>query len=387
MEIQELETYMREALKLSEEAYSQGEVPVGAIVVHRPSGEIVGRGYNRREYGKNSLAHAEMLAINEASETLKGWRLVGCDLYVTLEPCPMCTGAIINSRVENLYFGAYDDKAGSVCSKVDLFSLGYNHKPDNVVGGILQDECSAILSKFFKKVRSINKFFGGKDSMVHFENDWEVILKDEFQKEYYQKLRAFLINEYKTQTIYPNMYNIFNALKYTSYEDVKVVIIGQDPYHQPNQAHGLAFSVLKGNRVPPSLVNIFKEIQTDVGINNLGKHGELTKWAREGVLLLNNVLTVRDSSPNSHKGRGWENFTDDVIQILNHREKPMVFILWGANARAKARLVTNPNHLVLQSAHPSPLSAYNGFFGSRPFSQTNNFLIANGMQPIDWSID
>jgi uracil-DNA glycosylase len=299
----------------------------------------------------------------------------------------MCTGAIINSRIENLYFGAYDRKSGSVGSIVDLFSVGYNHKPYNVVGGILESECSAIMSSFFRKLRSINRFFGGKITMVHFDNDWETLLKDEFQKEYYQTLRVFLINEYKTQTIYPNMYNIFNALKYTSYEDVKVVIIGQDPYHQPNQAHGLAFSVLKGNRVPPSLVNIFKEIQTDVGINNLGKHGELTKWAQEGVLLLNNVLTVRDSCPNSHKGRGWENFTDDVIKILNQREKPMVFILWGANARAKARLVTNPNHLVLQSAHPSPLSAYNGFFGSRPFSKANNFLMANGMQPIDWSID
>lgn len=381
------EFYMKEALKLSKEAFNIGEVPVGAIVVHRPTGDIIGKGYNMREYGKNSLAHAELIAINQASEYLRGWRLINCDLYVTLEPCPMCTGAIINSRIENLYFGAYDKKSGSIFSKVDLFSIGYNHKPNNIIGGILEDECSAMLSDFFKKVRSINKFFGGKIKMVHFDNDWETILQDEFQKEYYQKLREFLINEYKTQTIYPNMYNIFNALKYTSYEDVKVVIIGQDPYHQPNQAHGLAFSVLKGNRVPPSLVNIFKEIQSDVGINNMGKHGELTKWTKEGVLLLNNVLTVRDSCPNSHKSKGWENFTDDVIQILNKREKPMVFILWGGNARAKAKLITNPNHLVLQSAHPSPLSAYNGFFGSRPFSKTNDFLIANGMTPIDWSID
>ena len=380
------EFYMYKALELSKKAFDIGEVPVGAIVVHRPTGKIIGEGFNMREYGKNSLAHAELIAINQASKYLGGWRLVGCDLYVTLEPCPMCTGAIINSRIENLYFGAYDLKAGSISSKINLFSLGYNHKPDNVIGGILELECSKILSNFFKKIRNINKFFGCK-SMVHFDNDWETILKDEFQKEYYQNLRKFLINEYKTQTIYPNMYNIFNALKYTSYEDVKVVIIGQDPYHQPNQAHGLAFSVLKGNRVPPSLVNIFKEIQSDVGINNLGKHGELTKWAKEGVLLLNNVLTVRDSSPNSHKGKGWENFTDDVIKILNQREKPMVFILWGANARAKAGLITNPNHLILQSAHPSPLSAYNGFFGSRPFSKTNDFLIANGMSPIDWSID
>lgn len=325
---------MLKALELSKEAFKIGEVPVGAIIVHRLTGKIIGKGYNQREYGKNSLAHAELIAINQASEYLGGWRLVGCDLYVTLEPCPMCTGAIINSRIENLYFGAYDSKSGSVCSKIELFSLGYNHKPENVVGGILEIECKSILSDFFKNIRKINKFFGGKN-MVHFDNDWETILQDEFQKEYYQNLRQFLINEYKTQTIYPNMYNIFNALKLTSYEDVKVVIIGQDPYHQPNQAHGLAFSVLKGNRVPPSLVNIFKEIETDVGINNMGKHGELTEWAKQGVLLLNNVLTVRDSSPNSHKGKGWENFTDDVIKILNQREKPMVFILWGANARAK----------------------------------------------------
>ncbi len=378
--------YMLEAIRLSKIAYSMGEVPVGAVVVHRPTGKIIGKGYNMREYGKNSLAHAELIAIDQASKYLNGWRLVGCDLYVTLEPCPMCTGAIICSRIENLYFGAYDLKAGSVRSKVDMFSLGYNHRPNQIVGGILQQECSEILSTFFKKMRAINKFFGGKN-MVHFENDWDTILADEFKKEYYLKLREFLINEYKTQTIYPNMYNIFNALKYTSYDDVKVVIIGQDPYHQPNQAHGLAFSVLKGVNPPPSLQNIFKEIYNDTGINNLGKHGELTKWAKEGVLLLNNVLTVRDSKPNSHKGKGWETFTDDVITILNHRDKPIVFLLWGANAKAKAKLITNPNHLVLTSAHPSPLSAYNGFFGCRHFSKTNQFLESHGLTPIDWSID
>jgi len=380
------EFYMREALKLSQEAFKAGEVPVGAVVVHRPTGSIIGKGFNRREYGKNSLAHAEIIAIDEASKYLNGWRLINCDLYVTLEPCPMCAGAIINSRIENLYFGSYDVKAGSIVSKLEIFSLGYNHKPKNIIGGILQEDCSKILSDFFKKIRRINKFLGG-NQMVHFENDWEDMLKDEFQKEYYQKLREFLITEYKTQTIYPNMYNIFNALKYTSYNDVKVVIIGQDPYHQPNQAHGLAFSVAKGTNPPPSLQNIFKEINSDVGINNMGKHGELTKWATQGVLLLNNVLTVRDSSPNSHKGKGWEIFTDNVIKILNQREKPMVFILWGANARAKTKIITNPNHLVLQSAHPSPLSAYNGFFGSKPFSKTNEFLVQHGMTPIDWSID
>ena len=168
------EFYMYKALELSKKAFDIGEVPVGAIVVHRPTGKIIGEGFNMREYGKNSLAHAELIAINQASKYLGGWRLVGCDLYVTLEPCPMCTGAIINSRIENLYFGAYDLKAGSISSKINLFSLGYNHKPDNVIGGILELECSKILSNFFKKIRNINKFFGGK-SMVHFDNDWETI--------------------------------------------------------------------------------------------------------------------------------------------------------------------------------------------------------------------
>ena len=223
--------------------------------------------------------------------------------------------------------------------------------------------------------------------MVNLENDWDELLKGEFEKDYYKKLRQFLITEYKTQTIYPNMYNIFNALKYTSYHDVKVVIIGQDPYHGENQAHGLSFSVQKGIAPPPSLVNIFKEIQSDTGINNLGKHGELTKWAKEGVLLLNTVLTVRAGQANSHKNKGWENFTDSVIKLLNQRETPVVFMLWGANAKAKAALITNPKHLVLKSAHPSPLSAYNGFFGCRHFSKANEFLRNNGLKEIDWSID
>ncbi len=222
--------------------------------------------------------------------------------------------------------------------------------------------------------------------MVNFNNDWDELLKDEFTKDYYLKLRQTLINEYKTQTVFPDMYDIFNAMKLTSYDDVKCVIIGQDPYHNEGQAHGLSFSVKKGIAPPPSLVNIFKEIKDDIGTDNLGKHGELTKWAENGVLLLNSVLTVRAHSPKSHRGIGWENFTTDVIKLLNQREKPMVFMLWGGDAKAKQKFITNPNHLVLKSAHPSPLSAYNGFFGCKHFSKANEFLRANGMEEIDWSI-
>ena len=223
--------------------------------------------------------------------------------------------------------------------------------------------------------------------MVEFNNDWDELLKDEFKKEYYLRLRQFLINEYRTQRIFPGMYDIYNAFKYTSYDNVKAVIIGQDPYHGIGQAHGLCFSVKKGVAPPPSLVNIFKEIKEDVGIDNTGKHGELTKWAENGVLLLNNVLTVREGCANSHKGMGWEEFTDDVIKLLNEREKPMVFLLWGANARAKTKIITNPNHLILTCAHPSPLSAYNRFFGCRHFSKANAFLKSHGIEEIDWSID
>ena len=223
--------------------------------------------------------------------------------------------------------------------------------------------------------------------MVEFNNDWDELLKDEFKKEYYLRLRQFLINEYRTQRIFPGMYDIFHAFKYTSYDNVMAVIIGQDPYNGIGQAHGLCFSVKKGVAPPPSLVNIFKEIKEDVGIDNTGKHGELTKWAENGVLLLNNVLTVREGCANSHKGMGWEEFTDDVIKLLNEREKPMVFLLWGANARAKTKIITNPNHLILTCAHPSPLSAYNGFFGCRHFSKANAFLKSHGIEEIDWSID
>ena len=181
------------------------------------------------------------------------------------------------------------------------------------------------------------------------------------------------------------MNNIFNALKYTDYKDVKVVILGQDPYHQPNQAHGLCFSVLKGVNPPPSLQNMYKEIHAEYGYP-IPQHGELTYWAEQGVLMMNTVLTVRESQPNSHKGMGWEIFTDNVISLLNLRPEPMVFLLWGANARAKKKLITNPNHLVLESAHPSPLSAYNGFFGNGHFKKANDFLKSKGMAEIDWPI-
>ncbi len=221
--------------------------------------------------------------------------------------------------------------------------------------------------------------------MVQFNNSWDILLKDEFTKPYYLNLRKFLVEEYKTKTIYPHMNNIFNALKYTDYKDVKVVILGQDPYHQPNQAHGLCFSVQKGVKAPPSLQNMYKEIHAEYGYP-IPEHGELTYWAQQGVLMMNAVLTVRESQPNSHKGMGWEIFTDNVISLLNQRPEPMVFLLWGANARAKTKIITNPNHLVLESAHPSPLSAYNGFFGNGHFKKANEFLRSKGMTEIDWRI-
>lgn len=221
--------------------------------------------------------------------------------------------------------------------------------------------------------------------MVNIGNSWDEILADEFKSEYYLKLREFLKREYATQTIYPDMYDIFNALKYTAYEDVKVVMIGQDPYHGPGQAHGLCFSVKRGVMPPPSLQNIFKELQNDVGFR-IPNNGELTDWTKQGVMLLNTVLTVRAGQANSHKGQGWEQLTDAVIIKLNEREKPIVFMLWGRNAKDKQRLITNPAHLVLTAAHPSPLSAYNGFFGCRHFSKANDFLVKTGQQPIDWTI-
>lgn len=222
--------------------------------------------------------------------------------------------------------------------------------------------------------------------MVHFGNEWDEIMAGEFDLPYYKQLRGFLKQEYFTKEIYPDMNNIFNAMKHASYSDIKAVILGQDPYHEPGQAHGLCFSVQKGCPIPPSLQNIYKELNADLGIPP-APHGELYKWADNGVLLLNTVLTVRRGQANSHKGKGWEIFTDDVIKKLNEREKPMVFLLWGANARSKKQFITNPNHLVLEAAHPSPLSAYNGFFGCRHFSKCNAFLEAHGIEPVDWRIE
>ncbi len=221
--------------------------------------------------------------------------------------------------------------------------------------------------------------------MVNIGNDWDEILKDEWQKPYYKNLRNFLKNEYKNYTVYPDMYDIFNALKYTSFADTKVVIIGQDPYHEPNQAHGLCFSVKKGTPPPPSLLNIYKELSTDVGFV-IPDHGELTAWAKQGVLLLNTVLTVRKGLANSHKGKGWEIFTDEIIKKLNQKDTPVVFLLWGANARKKAALITNKSHSILEQVHPSPLSAYGGFFGCKHFSKTNEILSKAGLKPIDWQL-
>lgn len=222
--------------------------------------------------------------------------------------------------------------------------------------------------------------------MIELGNEWDELLKSEFEQEYYQKLRRFLAHEYKTRTIYPGMYDIFNAFRYTSYSDVKVVILGQDPYHGKGQAHGLCFSVQKGVPQPPSLKNIFQEIRDDLGISMTEEHGDLTAWTKQGVLLMNTVLTVRAGQPNSHKGIGWETFTDHVIRLLDQRDKPVVFLLWGANARAKTSFIKNPKHKIFTCAHPSPFSANNGFFGCRHFSKTNRFLRSVGETPIDWQI-
>ena len=221
--------------------------------------------------------------------------------------------------------------------------------------------------------------------MVKLGNDWDSILADEWEKPYYKKLRAFLKEEYATRTIYPNMHDIFNALKYTSFADTKVVIIGQDPYHGAGQAHGLCFSVKKGVVPPPSLKNIYKELHNDVGFE-IPNHGELVEWAKQGILMLNNVLTVREAMPNSHKGMGWEIFTDRVISELNKKETPVVFLLWGANAQKKAEIITNPLHHKLISVHPSPLSASRGFLGCKHFSKTNEILEKNSISPIKWDI-
>ena len=218
-----------------------------------------------------------------------------------------------------------------------------------------------------------------------FKNDWANLLNDELQRPYYKELRKFLIGEYRTREIYPDMYDIFNALHFTSYADTKVVILGQDPYHEPGQAHGLSFSVLPNVPPPPSLKNIFQELHDDLGCR-IPETGCLKSWAEQGVLLLNTVLTVRAHFANSHRGMGWEIFTDKIISLLNEREKPVAFILWGRPARSKKSMITNPQHFIVESAHPSPLSAHKGFFGTRPFSRVNNFLTSIGEKPIDWQI-
>ena len=221
--------------------------------------------------------------------------------------------------------------------------------------------------------------------MVNIGNDWDKLLADQWEMDYYKKLREFLVSEYQTQTVFPPMNDLFNALRLTAYGDVKAVILGQDPYHGKGQAHGLCFSVKEGTPPPPSLVNIFKELNAETGLV-IPKSGELTKWAKHGVLLLNTVLTVREGQANSHRNHGWEILTDRIIELLNKREQPIVFLLWGGPARAKSKLVTNPKHLVLQCAHPSPLSAYQGFFGCGHFVKANEFLESCGEQPIDWSL-
>ena len=221
--------------------------------------------------------------------------------------------------------------------------------------------------------------------MVKIGNDWDEVLEGEFEKPYYLELRQFLKNEYETQVIYPDMYDIFNALKYTSYKDTKVLILGQDPYHGENQAHGLAFSVKPGVRIPPSLLNMYKELHADLGCF-IPNNGYLVPWAEQGVLLLNTALTVRAHQANSHKGKGWEVFTDNIIKLLNLRDEPVIFVLWGNNARSKKKLIDTNKHYIIESAHPSPLSASRGFFGSKPFSKTNDILIKLGRTPINWQI-
>lgn len=221
--------------------------------------------------------------------------------------------------------------------------------------------------------------------MVQLGNSWDEILKGEFEKSYYIKLREFLTNEYRTRPIYPDKYDIFNALKLTSYEDTKVVILGQDPYHGQGQAHGLSFSVKPGVQTPPSLQNMYKELNDDLGCF-IPNNGYLVPWSKQGVLLLNTVLTVRAGEANSHRKKGWENFTDEVIKKLNERDKPVIFLLWGNNAKEKIKLITNPRHFILTTVHPSPLSASRGFMGCKHFSKTNDILKNLGIKEINWQI-
>lgn len=222
--------------------------------------------------------------------------------------------------------------------------------------------------------------------MVHIGNDWDEILDGEFEKDYYRKLRAILKNEYLSYTIYPDMNDIFNALKWTPYKSVKVVIFGQDPYHGEGQAHGLAFSVKKGVDIPPSLTNIYKELHDELG-TYIPNNGYLEKWARQGVLLLNSTLTVRKDHANSHQSIGWKYFTDGIVEILNKRDDGIIFMLWGNNAKQKEALITNPQHTILKTTHPSPLSASRGFFGCGHFAKANQILRENGGEEIDWQIE
>lgn len=222
--------------------------------------------------------------------------------------------------------------------------------------------------------------------MVNLENDWNELLKEEFEKDYYLNLRKFLIEEYKTRQIFPNMHNIYEALKHTSYKDTKVLILGQDPYHGDNQAHGLAFSVQPQVKTPPSLLNMYKELKEDLGCF-IPNNGYLMPWADQGVLLLNTALTVRAHEANSHKNKGWEIFTDRVISILSEREDPVIFVLWGSNARKKVELIDTSKHYILEAPHPSPLSASKGFFGCKHFSKINEILKKLGKEPINWQIE
>lgn len=222
--------------------------------------------------------------------------------------------------------------------------------------------------------------------MAAINGDWLEALKDEFKKDYYKQLFEKVNEEYRTRLIFPPANDIFNAFHLTPLKDVKVVILGQDPYHGNNQAHGLCFSVKPEVEIPPSLVNIYKELHDDLGCT-IPDHGYLVKWAKQGVLMLNTVLTVRAHQANFHRGIGWEEFTDAAIRVLNTQDRPIVFILWGRPAQMKKAMLNNPKHLILEAPHPSPLSSYRGFFGSRPFSKTNQFLEANGVEPIDWQID
>jgi len=222
--------------------------------------------------------------------------------------------------------------------------------------------------------------------MSSIANDWREKLLPEYNKPYYRELYKFIKEEYSNKVVYPPSEDIFNALHYTPLNNVKVVILGQDPYHEPNQAHGLCFSVLPGNPAPPSLINIYKELNTDLGCY-IPDNGYLKKWADQGVLLLNTVLTVRAHVANSHAGHGWEEFTDAIIKTVNETDRPIVFMLWGSPAQRKSMLLNNPKHLVLKAAHPSPLSAYRGFFGCHHFSIANEFLKKNGIEPVDWQIE